>query len=455
MVRIKDLKVKLDSEEKREVYKRIQRQPANRDYYARLSRICIRDKNLEDAERVLRFGLRACPSDRHLQELLAQVYIDMGKRARAVDHLKYLIRKFPEESWTSYMRLARLYREQGELEKSVEVFESIAPDNPLRERSHDYLYTLFFIMQDHDRGIENLKEASRRFGVNHRRTKDLGRLYMKKGNKKQAIKWLKKALEFDPDDLDARILIGLAYLDAGEYANARRTFHKVLQLKRGSYPALINLAELDLLQGRLEEAKKILMRIHRRDPFDSRHKLGLGEYWLGKGRPKKAIPFAEKGLSETPFYYPLELVRAHDILQRAYAAQGDTSRASVHEEIRKRLSKGADPFNVMLGLAKEYRKAGESELAGEVLNQLLTTFPGNALALVEMAQAQFARGMAEKAIDLCARALEDTEGRFIKDRIEALKLMARIYRDMKKPELARRQEKLAAELKKTVKKQVK
>lgn len=448
MAKVSQLKVRLDSEEKREVYEKIKHKPQNRDYYERLARLCEKGNNIEDAERVLRFGLLVCPKDRHLKEQLAHLYMTNGDEARAVDILKQLIRKHPVESWSSYLRLGRIYKERGEMEKAVAVFQSIDPKSPLKERSHENLYTLFFIMQDHDRGIKSLREVIRRFGENHRRTKDLGRLYMKKGNKIQAIKWLKKSLKYEPDDMDARIFIGLAYLDAGEYGNARRTFKRVLKLKRGSYPALINLAELSLLQGRLAEAKKILMQIRRKDPTDSRSKVGLGEYWLKKGKPEKAIPITEKGLGETPFYYPMELVRAHAILGEAYGRLGNNKMEIVHKAISKRLALGADPFDAMMGLRKIYRKEGKFDLAEEVLNQILATFPGNALVLLEMARAQFDRGMAGKAIALCQEALKEKEEKFIRDRIEALKLLARIYRGQKMPGKAREQEKLAAEMEK-------
>lgn len=450
MIEVKKLQIALDTEEKIDTVEKIKLKPKNKDYYARLARLCAKEGNLKDAEKALKFGLSAIPSDRRLMEQLAQLYVDMGKTRQAIDVLNSVLRRYPTESWSAYGKLARLYKKQGEFEKAVQVFESIGPDNPFRERAFASLFILFFVMQDHTRGIKNLKQAIKEFGVNHRRAKDLGRLYMKKNNKKQAVKWLKKALQHKPDDMDARILIGLAYFDAKEYRNARMTFNKVLKLKRGSYPALINLAELSLLQGRLEEAKKILLKIRRKDPWDSRHKVGLGEYWLKKERPKIALRYAEQGLKETPFYYPLELVRAHDIVGKACAALGNETRATVHEAIRSKLAAGVDPFDAMMELAKQYQKEKKPALAEEVLGQLLATFPGNALALVEMAQARFSRGMAESAVDLCREALKDQGSRFVKDRISALNLMAQIYHDLGKHGLARDQEKLAAELEQSV-----
>jgi tetratricopeptide (TPR) repeat protein len=448
MAKAEAIKITFDEKAKKEAYACIKERPRCREYYFRLARLCVKSERLDDAEKVLRAALRACPGDRLVQEQLAQLYMDKGATAKAIDLFKRLIGKFPTESWTSYLRLARVYKEAGDFERAITVFSSIPADNPLRERAQDNLFTLYFIINDHDRGIKNLREAIRRFGANHRRTKDLGRLYMKKGKKRDAIKWLREALKFDPDDDDARILIGLAYVDAGEYANARKTFKRILKHKKDSYPALINLAELDLRQNKLEDAKKIIMKIRRRDPYDSRSKLGLGEYWLKKGKPKKAIPITEEGLKETPFYYPLELVRAHDILGKAYAEAGDELKARVHGEVRKRLSAGQEPYSAMLQLAKDFASRGNAEFAEEILKELLETFPGNTLALVRMAEARFSRGMADGAIELCREALKAEDKKFLKDRIAAHRLLARIYRDLKQPARSREQEKMIAELQK-------
>jgi len=452
MKSIKDLKLKLRGPKEREIQGRILDRPSLEGPYKHLARLLARRGEMEQAEAVLKLALSVFPRDRLINEQLAGLYEEMGKPARAVSIYKKLIEA--GESWSAHVRLARIYKKQGKFEEAVSVFKKVPRNSPFKERTYPALYDLLFVMEAHNRGISNLKEAIRHYGETHRRIKNLGRLHMKVGKKKEAIEYLQKAFRMKKDDYDALKWVGLAHLDLGDYSGARRVFKKILGFEPESYQAMIQLAELSLLEGKLEEAKSWLDKIRqiqkrKKEPWDSRSKLAMGRYYLESGKCAEAVKLVQEGLGETPFYYPMEVLQAHSLLEQAYSELGDEFHGRVHGLVREALGKNLDVFGSLTDLALELEKKRELELAKEVLEQLLVTFPGNTLVLVNMAEAQFKRGMSESAVQLARAASHTAEGSFLQDKIKALKLVARISRARGHEAAAKDYERQAAKLEKT------
>jgi len=173
------------------------------------------------------------------------------------------------------------------------------------------------------------------------------------------------------------------------------------------------------------------------EPWDSRSKLAMAEYCLRKEDYKKAVELAADGLGETPFYYPGELIHAHGILAKGYEALEDSFKSEAHSRIEKALIENPDAFNAFIDLARKLEKEKKLDEAKEVLEQLLITFPGNALTLLSLAEAQFRRGMAESAVQLARAAAAGDAGSFLQDQVKALKLLIRISRAAGKQGVAR------------------
>lgn len=449
MKTLKDLKLKLTTAKQKEISERIALQSSRLESYRHLARLLAREGDRAGAEKVIRFALTLFPKDRLTREQLAGIYEEMKKPARAVDIYRSLIKD--GESWSAYIRLARILRKKGDFEGAIAVFKSIPYKHPFRERTYSPLYDIYFQMGSHKRGINNAEECIRRCGPTFQWYKKLGRLHMKDGDKAKGIEWLKKALRLNPDDLDSMKLIGLANLDLGNNGVARNWFQKILARDPESYQARIELAELALRLDKLDEAKKWLdeiIRIQKKkaEPWDSRSKLAMAEFYLRKEDHKKAVELAADGLGETPFYYPGELIRAHMILARGYEKLDETFPAEVHGRIEKALSENPDAFKAFIDLARKLEKEKKLDQAKEVLEQLLITFPGNALTLLSLAEAQFKRGMTDSAVELARAASAGDAGSFARDQAKALKLLIRISQTAGKAGAARDYERRLAKL---------
>ena len=82
---------------------------------------------------MIRFALTLFPKDRLTREQLAGIYEEMKKPARAAEIYRSLIKD--GESWSAYVRLARILRKKEDFEEAIAVFKSIPYKHPYRERT--------------------------------------------------------------------------------------------------------------------------------------------------------------------------------------------------------------------------------------------------------------------------------------------------------------------------------
>ena len=443
------LKLTLDTPEKKQLYKEIIEQPNLVSPYKKLAKLLIEGRDYEGAIKVLKVDAELHPDDKSVLEDLSRAYVAAGKTGAAEKTLKGMIKRWPS-SHAPYSILVKMYRDMGKPEKAIEFLQSIPPKSPLKEISHEKLYIILFVLEDHERGVRNLEKAIKSFGKNFRRCKDLGKLLSKCGKKKDAIKWYNEAMKRKPDNvhtvLDTIMLMGLAYLDMGDWKNAEKQYLNILKIKRNSYPGLINLAELKLIQDKLDEAEKLLRKIQKLDPNDSRSKVGLAELFVKRNEPEKAIDIGLLGLRQTPFYYANELLRASEIMANAYRGIGDDENAQLFSWMNREIARVGDPFDAIMSMANDLLEGGEQETAIKLLDILLSIYMGNSLIQVKMAGVYFESGDYAKAIRRCRAAIKEKEPKFMKDRIAAHELLAKIYDKQKKVEKAKAERKTAKEL---------
>jgi len=137
-----------------------------------------------------------------------------------------------------------------------------------------------------------------------------------KGHYLDAAGEYQKAVEADPEDVNAHIGLGLAYYQAGKLGMAMNVFEKVVQLdpkdRRGwNYLGLIYM-ELGLNDEGLAAFKKLTEL----DPSNAEAITNLGAAYFKKGDLKESMGLFRKALSMKPFS-PL----AHKNLGFTYAVQ--------------------------------------------------------------------------------------------------------------------------------------
>lgn len=189
-----------------------------------------------------------------------------------------------------------------------------------------------------------------------------GKALFKQGNFNGAIVHYKNALEKDPNFVDARFNLGLAYLETGKLDQAEREFQKV-QLQ---------------------------------NPHDGRVGFELARIANFQNKPAVAVPLLMEYLKEKP----------NDpaaIEQLAFSATISGDSASAQEYLEQALTLEPGRISSKLALIHNYMAQGDRDKTRKAIDSLLAQDPKNRAGLHALAQLEALEKDPEAMLDVYAR----------------------------------------------------
>ena len=121
------------------------------------------------------------------------------------------------------------------------------------------------------------------------RNLQMGKVLLKRGFGTKALPKLEKALELNPDLIEARLLSGEIYLKDEQYDKAREQFEKVFDTDPASNEARVGIASVYIEEGNLDEAEAQLQKAITLNPDPSLALYRLGQVYEKKGDVQKAM----------------------------------------------------------------------------------------------------------------------------------------------------------------------
>lgn len=189
-----------------------------------------------------------------------------------------------------------------------------------------------------------------------------GEVLLKQGNYNGAVVHFKNALEKDPNFVEARFNLALAYVETGKLDQAEREFQKV-QLQ---------------------------------NPRDARVTFQLARVANFQNQPAVAVPLLDAYLKEHPN-------DAAAIEQLAFAATTSGDMASAREHLEKVLAIEPDRISAKLALIHNFMVQGDRGNARQAIDALLAKEPKNRLALHALAQLEAQERDPEGMLDVYTR----------------------------------------------------
>lgn len=220
----------------------------------------------------------------------------------------------------------------------------------------------------------------------------LGNAYIADGRYQDAIDQLDQALELSSDNEQRGIYmgLGLAYIGEDEKTQAADYFTKVAEISEASggisrdrvlETAYYYLGKLALEDGRADDAVDFLKKAVGVEGSDSDALYLLGEAFEAQGDHEQAVQAYKLALSFVPGYR-----EAYEGLARAYEAQGQPERAkyaramitlfsgnptAAAESLQQVTASVTDDADIFWGLGLAYERSGETEKALEAYRQAL------------------------------------------------------------------------------------
>lgn len=173
--------------------------------------------------------------------------------------------------------------------------------------SADAMYLLGFVLHRENRLSDSLATYTQAAALGRPTSDDLkiiGLDYVLLDDYPDAIKWLEKSVEFDPNNADAWYYLGRTYYSSARLSEARRAFLQLLQLEPHDMRAENNLGLILETEGRSEAAadayrQAIAWQKENLKPSEQPY-VNLGSLLMEQGQTKEALEPLQKAVELAP-----------------------------------------------------------------------------------------------------------------------------------------------------------
>ena len=254
---------------------------------------------LQQAEQHLRKYLEKNPDNAYARKLLAQALLRSSQPADAVATLFPLLKDGTQDA--QVLALAgESSMQTRDFKKATQYFEKASALAPNTAALHTSLGLSKLGQGQQELAVNELERAteidpkSAQAGVALVRTE----LSLKRYDK--ALVAANKLVAAQPGNPMMHILQGGAYLGKGDRAGARASFERASTLQSGYYPAVANLAQLDIQDKKPDAAKQRLVAFLEKNKKNATAMTALAGLALAQKQPAEATTWLEKANAENP-----------------------------------------------------------------------------------------------------------------------------------------------------------
>jgi putative PEP-CTERM system TPR-repeat lipoprotein len=265
----------------------------------------------QQAEQHLKKYLDKNPDNLYARKLLASTLLKNGQIQPAIKVLEPALTSAQQDPQV-LMLIGQSYMQAKDFTKATESFEKASALAPKAAAIHTALGMSRLGQGESDRAVAELEKAtdldvkSPQAGVllvmTHLRLKEYDKALA-------AVKALEKE---QPDNPLLQNLKGGAYLGKEDITNARASFQKALTIQPTYFPAVANLAQLDIQEKKPDAAKKRLESFLEKDKKNVQAITALANLAVSMGQNDEAKVLLERASNENPeAVQPARLLVAH------------------------------------------------------------------------------------------------------------------------------------------------
>lgn len=321
------------------------------------------------------------PQSAIARQALARSELGAGNPDKAMEALKPLLSvKTPDPD--TLVLLAHIQLAQGNLDAASETYEKVVAVRPSDELVRTQLGVTRLLEGDAAAGLSDLEAASMLEGSSGAADFALVMAHLRQGELDKAAAAQRRLEKKRPDDPRTYALQGEIALAKRDLAGARLAFEKALTLKSDFLPAAANLARMDLVEKKPQEALARVAGIVDRHPDNVAASLLLANLQKATGAaPDKVRETLERASRATPADATPKLALAAE----AFAQKDEKKAVSIAQEVIA--AHPADPRAYeMLGRAQML--AGDLPQAINAFNKQVSLQPKLAAPLILLADAQ-------------------------------------------------------------------
>lgn len=223
---------------------------------------------------------------------------------------------------------------------------------------------------DIDGAIGHAKKASQANPQSSRPNRELGRLFMKKGDLKKARKFFEKAIEQNKLDVSSYHYLGQIYFRLGKTSMAIENYSRAMAISPRHSDRALSFAKILLKKKQMEEAEKVLRLVLRNNPNDIDFKEDLGDTCNDHGLYHVAVKTYREVLKDDPERFYL-----NKKMGIALHRMGENNEAV--KIMEKAAAKFGEDVELLLMLAKVYMEMDMRMRADNWANKVVRLDPTN------------------------------------------------------------------------------
>jgi tetratricopeptide (TPR) repeat protein len=335
-----------------------------------LGQALLRNGENARAELALSRALKLKPESVETMYLLAQARTNQSRPLDALDLLLRAHKIAPQNPDVIFL-MAQVSMSQNYYEDAIPLLESGIQIAPQRADLRAALGESYFMAGKVDKAIEQFKEL---LALEHsaRSLAFLGLSYRNLGRFDEAKQYFQQGLKLDPGNTLCLFNLGYISERQGDSAAAEVMFQKALHANPNFSEALLELANLRVVEKKLPEAQDLLRRYVQvsHDPATGYYKLAMVERTLHEtaaaDRDLNVFKTLSKNASDGPYPYQ----HLFDYLDnRSKLAQGERNQLDLTELLNQVKTHPDQPENLYL-LAQAYLKSGDMQSAQNTIAEL-------------------------------------------------------------------------------------
>lgn len=258
---------------------------------ANLADLAVSERKLPEAEDYLQRALKVSPDNGPMRVALADVYTAQGRFDDAQEILEAVVKTTPQNTGLRFY-FSEFLLSRGSAEKATEQYLAILKADPLEHAARDRLYDFYMMQGDADaakklaldlKGVVEENDAALQFFLGRNaelegKKEEALVLYLKAleglpqfgpafrnaglvevalGKKSEGIEHLNQAVNINSYDVGARLALARHFFVKRDVAQASAQVKKVLERYPRQIGANVLYADILMLQGDFETAKKV------------------------------------------------------------------------------------------------------------------------------------------------------------------------------------------------------
>jgi tetratricopeptide (TPR) repeat protein len=286
---------------------------------------------------------------------------------------------------------ARKLSQQGKYDEAIAVLQPLAGRSPKPAGTSHELGTVYYKKGDYLKAADSLKQAVAEDPKDKEAVQLLGLSYYLAGRPAEAIPYLEKVQGWYPRaNVDASYILGVSYIQAKDYPNARKAFARMFDVPADSGAAYLVTARMLFRQEFTPIAEEYAQKAIAADPkLPLAHQL-LGEVHMFTSKIPEAISDFQQELALNPGN------------SAAYYKLGDAySRVQKYDDAERQLQRSiwldASSTGPYILLGKVLEKKGEPVLALRTLQRAAAMDPNNPMTHQLLGQAYRDVGKTDEA----------------------------------------------------------